>query len=208
MSSGLTDGDLTEAREFYQTNPNAHGAPRAYRLQFEEPEKDHKLAGSMDRARVTFNRFGDRDSGLKLNGHEVSAGCLDFQRGTNTCTFGSQLPLRVDGETRSTDVAGYFNLGSSRPSGTLGVGDREYRVSLEPDLLTFNVQVSVNDDAYWDTANNKLVWKDKGEAWKNADWEQSMRFAYRTVSDHDPIEPRPVIENHFTDTCGLTLYRD
>lgn len=203
VKSNLSRRGLTGAREFHRTNPCALCLPRAFNLQFEKPDETPESAEPVENAKVTFNGFGNRAHGLKLNGHHIGPEDLSYQPGTSGCTFGSAV--RVDGCPDPTPVVGHFDFTPSYTSalGSLEVGEHDYPVTLEPAWVTFNAEVSVNAGAYWDTAAKKLVWDEKGEAWKKASWEQSMQFAYRTVTDpddEDEDEPLTVIENCFTDT--------
>ncbi|KAK2762104.1 hypothetical protein FQN54_001111 [Arachnomyces sp. PD_36] len=187
------------AREFHKNNPKAYGLARSYKLQFEDPEESHDFAPSLNSASISFGKFGSPESPVKLNGYKIDSPDVDFQVGTNTYTFESSLPLTVDGEERETTVAGYFNFDSAKPTGSLHVDNRVFAVSLNPKPIKYNVKVSANTKAYWDSAHKKLTWDEKSEAWKNATWEDSMQFGYGTVTIDDEIEPRTIIENYFTD---------
>jgi hypothetical protein len=68
--------------------------------------------------------------------------------------------------------------------------------------LMFDVDVSADTGAYWNSAASAIVWDANSKGWQNATWETGkMEFGYDLYTGRDPItgEDFSRVENIFID---------
>lgn len=198
----------TDVRKQIETNPNAHGAPRGYSIEFlsidgtvDAPPPysstdDGSVTGPPSRpANIVLGNFGTNSSALMVNGHCVAKEDMTFVPELMTLSF------QTFDELAGEQVAGYIDFSTPQPLGNVAFDGDTFQVKLKDTKVAYNVKVSANAGAKINPDDLTLLWDADSAEWQSASWEEdALTFAYGTVEDENPWQPLTYIENYFTDS--------
>ncbi|KAI8298950.1 Jerky protein-like protein-like [Colletotrichum sp. SAR11_240] len=183
-------------------NPLQLGAPRCFKVLLAGKDvvvdaKLHDKSRFVDEGHhIHFAQFGIPGKGVRLNHEWINPDHITVSANHRVYTLKTQ-----DGDGNPFNMHIDFTQ-LSRPVGHIETADGYLAMTLEPYALSFNVNVSANAGAGYDSATNTLTWDENSTQWKAANWEQnSMIFSYDTVAVKSPFgSPILINEVSFEDT--------
>ncbi|KAK3682968.1 hypothetical protein B0T22DRAFT_539910 [Podospora appendiculata] len=188
-------------------NPRQHGSPRAFKVLVAGAEvissfrTNHVSAYKDEGNSIYFAAFGVAGKAVKLNNTWIEPGNITVNSEGNIYTLfitdeaGDRLSLFLD-----------FTL-IERPTGHISFPSGQYAVALQPYAVKFNVKVSANAGAYKSSGKRTLAWNENSAQWKAAAWEDTMAFAYDTVSTMPLFDAKTgVNEASFRDKLAGTSF--
>ncbi|KAJ3955568.1 hypothetical protein N0V92_007920 [Colletotrichum tropicale] len=183
-------------------NPLQLGAPRCFKVLLAGKDvvvdaKLHDKSRFVDEGHhIHFAQFGIPGKGVRLNHEWINPDHITVSANHRVYTLKTQ-----DGDGNPFNMHIDFTQ-LSRPVGHIETADGYLAMTLEPYALSFNVNVSANTGAGYDSATNTLTWDENSTQWKAANWEQnSMIFSYDTVAVKSPFgSPILINEVSFEDT--------
>lgn len=193
-----------DARKYHTENRYGEGLPRAYSIRFEDPivAADHPELLKLNGQTIIFGQHCSDDTGVILNGHEVSSNHTSYVPATKTLAF--RTFVEPNGSSERYDVGACFSFEAQNPTGTLAVGARAFNVVLDPKKVWFDVKVSANAGAIFSSGDNTFKWKEDSDDWKKAVWEQGkFQYGWNMHNIGDEDQARWVAECEFVDsgTC-------
>ncbi|KAK4182656.1 hypothetical protein QBC35DRAFT_147519 [Podospora australis] len=202
----LFDSCPLHAKGFHRDNQQALGLPRSYSLRVvDDPylpadlKAAHSTAATQIQGKsVIVGQHGCKDTGLNLGGVGIDVDHVTWIAPTESYTFSTL-------ETTSTpvDVVGHLSFASSSPTGSIAIGAAVVNVELDKKTTWYDVQVSADAGAYWDTSGKKLAWDDTTSRWGAANWEAGkFTFGYDVENAGDELQPYVVAENYFRDNSS------